>query len=79
MNPPPGCRFHTRCPHAEARCSQELPVLRESAPGHLVACHLAESLPVPAGIGAAPGGTNGHDGAFMRRLAAFEAAAGRGR
>ena len=40
MNPPPGCRFHTRCPVAVARCAQEEPVLRDVAPGRLVACHL---------------------------------------
>ncbi len=37
--PPPGCRFHTRCPFAEDRCRQEVPELLESAPGHFVACH----------------------------------------
>ena len=41
INPPPGCRFHTRCPDAVARCSEEEPVYREGAPGHWVACHLA--------------------------------------
>jgi oligopeptide/dipeptide ABC transporter ATP-binding protein len=40
VNPPPGCRFHTRCPYAEARCKIESPPLREVAPGHQVACHL---------------------------------------
>jgi oligopeptide/dipeptide ABC transporter ATP-binding protein len=40
INPPPGCRFHTRCPYAEERCRIEEPALREVAPGHLVACHL---------------------------------------
>jgi oligopeptide/dipeptide ABC transporter ATP-binding protein len=40
LRPPPGCRFHTRCPHAEARCRSEVPLLREVAPGHHVACHL---------------------------------------
>ena len=40
ISPPPGCRFHTRCPHAEARCRSETPALREIAPGHLAACHL---------------------------------------
>ena len=44
MNPPSGCPFHTRCPHAIARCSQEKPLLRSLAPGHFVACHLAETL-----------------------------------
>ncbi|WP_340119383.1 ABC transporter ATP-binding protein [Pelagibius sp. 7325] len=42
--PPPGCRFHTRCPHAEARCRDEDPVLRAVGGGHAVACHLAETL-----------------------------------
>ena len=40
LNPPEGCRFHTRCPFAMPRCSAQEPVLREVAPRHLVACHL---------------------------------------
>jgi len=40
MKPPTGCRFHTRCPHAQLRCTTEVPELREAAPGHRVACHL---------------------------------------
>jgi oligopeptide/dipeptide ABC transporter ATP-binding protein len=40
LDPPPGCRFHTRCPFVMRRCTYEEPVLREAAPGHLVACHL---------------------------------------
>ncbi len=39
-NPPPGCRFHTRCPFAFARCTAEEPALREVEPGRIVACHL---------------------------------------
>ncbi|WP_293862782.1 ABC transporter ATP-binding protein [uncultured Alsobacter sp.] len=39
-NPPPGCRFSTRCPLATARCRQEEPAFREAEPGHFVACHL---------------------------------------
>ena len=44
LNLPSGCRFHTRCPRAAARCAQETPSLREIAPGHLAACHFAEEL-----------------------------------
>jgi oligopeptide transport system ATP-binding protein len=40
VNPPSGCRFHPRCPLAEAICEQEEPEWREVAPGHWVACHL---------------------------------------
>ena len=41
--PPTGCRFHTRCPMAEAICRQAEPELLEIAPGHAVACHLKKS------------------------------------
>jgi peptide/nickel transport system ATP-binding protein len=37
--PPSGCRFRTRCPRVDARCSAEMPELRAVAPGQLVACH----------------------------------------
>ena len=40
LNPPSGCHFHPRCPHAMPRCSVEVPALREIAPGHRSACHL---------------------------------------
>ncbi|WP_315767522.1 dipeptide ABC transporter ATP-binding protein [Bradyrhizobium sp. SZCCHNR2012] len=39
INPPSGCHFHTRCPLAKDICSKDVPPLKESAPGHLVACH----------------------------------------
>ena len=39
LNPPAGCRFHTRCPYASARCAQEEPALRPAG-GRQVACHL---------------------------------------
>lgn len=40
LNPPAGCHFHPRCPHAHDRCRLEVPALREVAPGRLSACHL---------------------------------------
>lgn len=46
--PPPGCRFHTRCPFVTDICRVERPALRDLEPGHAVACHLAEDLPATA-------------------------------
>jgi len=40
LNPPSGCRFHTRCPFVMERCPREEPPLIEIRPGHLAACHL---------------------------------------
>jgi peptide/nickel transport system ATP-binding protein len=40
LDPPTGCHFHPRCPHASARCRAAAPALREIAPGRLAACHL---------------------------------------
>ncbi len=40
INPPAGCRFHTRCPFVMERCRTESPALRDVKPGHTVACHL---------------------------------------
>ncbi len=45
MDPPPGCRFHTRCPFVIDRCRVEDPELGEVARGHLAACHRAHELP----------------------------------
>jgi peptide/nickel transport system ATP-binding protein len=41
-DPPPGCRFHTRCPHAQDRCKAETPALRGD--GHATACHFWEEI-----------------------------------
>lgn len=40
MNPPTGCRFHTRCPHATEKCRMEVPEFKEYAPEHWAACHM---------------------------------------
>ncbi|HET6606131.1 MAG TPA: oligopeptide/dipeptide ABC transporter ATP-binding protein [Rhodopila sp.] len=43
LDPPAGCHFHPRCPHAMPRCALEAPALREVAPGHSSACHLNDA------------------------------------
>jgi len=42
IDPPSGCRFHTRCPYVEERCKREEPLLQEISPGQWVACHLRQ-------------------------------------
>ena len=42
INPPSGCKFHTRCPYATDRCREEPPVFRDYGGGHFAACHLLE-------------------------------------
>jgi oligopeptide/dipeptide ABC transporter ATP-binding protein len=56
INPPPGCPFHPRCPHATELCKRETPLLRETsasgAPAHAVACHydlVPAAIPSPYG------------------------------
>jgi len=44
IDPPSGCRFHTRCPHVEQRCRREEPPLQEVSPGQWVACHLRQPV-----------------------------------
>ncbi|MBQ9966717.1 MAG: ATP-binding cassette domain-containing protein [Clostridia bacterium] len=44
MNPPPGCKFSSRCPYVTDRCSHEAPQLQELEPDHFVACHMAAVL-----------------------------------
>ncbi len=40
MNPPAGCRFHTRCPYATEKCKEAIPELKEYDKGHWAACHV---------------------------------------
>ncbi|MDP1647302.1 MAG: dipeptide ABC transporter ATP-binding protein [Rubrivivax sp.] len=47
--PPSGCRFHTRCPHAQPRCSELLPAWQDDA-GHGVACHFWREIPPPPDV-----------------------------
>ncbi len=59
-DPPPGCHFHPRCPHAEERCRQHVPPLEAISPGHEVRCHLArqltlEGVEIPAAKGSREG------------------------
>jgi len=49
LNPPSGCRFHTRCPLAEEICRHKEPPLLDVGNGHHVACHLATPERVAAG------------------------------
>jgi oligopeptide/dipeptide ABC transporter ATP-binding protein len=68
--PPAGCRFHTRCPFAEAICRAEEPLLTAGAQAgrgqHLAACHLQDRLPPAAPLREADAG-----GERLRRLQAF--------
>jgi oligopeptide transport system ATP-binding protein len=52
LNPPSGCRFHTRCPYARERCRTEAPLLAEGGADdpHRTACHFWREIPVPANL-----------------------------
>jgi oligopeptide/dipeptide ABC transporter ATP-binding protein len=70
IDPPSGCRFHTRCPYAIERCRIETPPLLAGSPEHLTACHRVDELPSAASI--IPS-----DGVFSPPLARLVAAFGR--
>ncbi len=44
INPPSGCKFHTRCPHVRDRCRAEIPEWRQADDDHFVSCHFSEEL-----------------------------------
>ena len=56
LNPPAGCRFHTRCPYVIERCRTEIPPLLTDDTGHATACHRTAELPAPENIVPADGG-----------------------
>ena len=68
LNPPSGCRFHTRCPYVIDRCRVEPPQLLADAAGHFTACHRTAELPPPDSIVPADGGFSP---ALERLVAAF--------
>ncbi len=68
LNPPPGCHLHRRCPHAQARCREEVPRLEGEA-SHKVACHFAATLPPADSI--LPRET-APDATLLRLMSAFE-------
>jgi oligopeptide/dipeptide ABC transporter ATP-binding protein len=68
LNPPSGCRFHTRCPYVIDRCRSELPQLLPDPSGHLTACHRSGELPPADAILPSDGGLSP---TLARLIAAF--------
>jgi len=69
INPPAGCHFHTRCPHAQSACQQSAPPL--AAPdGHAVACHLWRDLPAQA-VATSPGTMTANQWRLQQLQSAF--------
>jgi oligopeptide transport system ATP-binding protein len=72
MAPPPGCHFHTRCPHAQALCALQVPTLEHDA-DHAVACHFWRQISQPDVARPAPGVTE-QRAAQRQRLKTLQAA-----
>ena len=64
INPPAGCRFHTRCPYAKPECAQVMPQMKNMGGGHMVACHLYDD---DARVKRSKSRSCLHDKAFERR------------
>lgn len=75
LNPPRGCRFHTRCPYARDRCRTEEPVLEAASEDHMVACHFWREIEPIAGHGTHRAGPK--DERFLEQLELYRKAAGR--
>ena len=71
LNPPSGCRFHTRCPYAITRCRSEVPQLLADGTGHATACHRTSDLPPAENIVPSDGGFSP---ALEKLVAAFSGA-----
>ncbi|CUH40228.1 Stage 0 sporulation protein KE [Jannaschia seosinensis] len=80
IDPPSGCRFHTRCPFARTDCKTAAPPLRDTgtAPGHRAACHFFEEIAAEAPPPSAPQDSNRTDAARARFALYAEAIAGTG-
>jgi peptide/nickel transport system ATP-binding protein/oligopeptide transport system ATP-binding protein len=76
LDPPAGCRFHTRCPYAIDRCRSEVPQLAADTTGHATACHRLAELPAADNIVPADGGFSP---VLEKLVAAFGRAEGAGR
>jgi oligopeptide transport system ATP-binding protein len=66
LAPPAGCRFHTRCPHAQERCRREEPALADDGSGHAAACHFWRDIPAPQAVPLVRG-----ENTRLKRLQAF--------
>lgn len=71
--PPPGCRFHTRCPYVQAKCKTDTPALSEAdTDDHQVACHFWETLPSEPPLTPTPPKTEAAEARFALYRAAVE-------